>query len=395
MSDLPTKLEVAVWGAAGRVLTFARTEDIVEWAEREAGNWSVDENIRTNVLKQYWDQQHSAFLNIANQARQLDGWLKTPEQPGHAQQAGQTFQSLRNLTAPISQGTLLTSDHQNFGYIAEIAKKDGDAAAVLMISSRSDGAGILSRIWQNCLDAVARLGIDLIDGSKQGEAIAAHRKTLASLNNNAQAELAALRQALADEQQRSQQIEKEHSQRVQACDEQWTALLKKSGEDWEGLKRTYDEKLSLLAPTDYWHTRARHYKFQGLGYAIAFGIALAVMIGLFAWLGIGELKTTKAISVWIAVLPIVILAFAGVWVLRILGRQLSESLMIMKDAEERETLVKTFLALMRDETTGKALINEADRVLILQALFRQSRVTAVDDSPPINSAEAILKSVGR
>jgi hypothetical protein len=394
MSDLPSKLEVPVWGGIDRILTFERAEDVVGWAEREASSWPPDCVIRTNALKQQWTQQHSSFLNIANQARQLDGWLKSPEEPGHVQQVSQTFQSLQNRMRSVSQGTLLTSDHPNFGYITEIAKKDGDAAAVLMLASRSDGAGTLQNAGPP-LDAIARLGVEFVDGSKQGEAIAAHRKALASLKSSTEKELTALRETLAGEQRRSKQIEEDHSERVRVSNEQWSALLKKSDDDWEDLKRVYDEKLSLLAPTEYWNGRAEHYKRQAIWYAIAFGVALCVMIGLFAWFGIGELKTTKATSVLVAILPVIIPAFAGVWVLRILGRQLSESLMIMKDAEERETLVKTFLALMRDETTGKAVINEADRVLILQALFRQSRVTAVDDSPPLNSAEAVLKSVGR
>ncbi len=93
----------------------------------------------------------------------------------------------------------------------------------------------------------------------------------------------------------------------------------------------------------------------------------------------------------LTVLVVAVPAFAGIWTLRILGRQLSESLMIMKDAKERETLVKTFLALMGEDIAGKSVVKEEDRALILHALFRPSNVTATDDSPPLHTLEAILK----
>lgn len=395
MSDLPTKLEVSVWGGTGRTLTFERTEDVLEWANRETSSWEVQNQIRTNWLKQSWDEQRNWLTNIANSTRRLDEFLNQTDHPGKAQQIQSSFQSLRQLIDIVSRGTRLTSEHPNFGYIAQIAESDMDAAAVLMVASQSDGAAIFANHGPLPLDAVARLGVAFIKASEQGKAVDVHRKALAALENQTGEQLTALRKAISDENERSEQIDKEHAQRVIEHGEQWADVLKKVTDDWTGLKRVYDEQLSLQAPTNYWTTRAGRYKHQAIGFAIAFGLALAVMIGIFAWLGIPELRTSHGGSSWVAILPVIIPTFAGVWVLRIFGRQLSESLMIMKDAEERQTLVKTFLALMRDETTGKAVVTEADRVLILQALFRQSRVTATDDSPPLNSGEAILKSMGR
>lgn len=395
MSDLPTKLEVPVWGGTGRTLTFGRTEDVLEWADRETSSWAIQNQVHTNWLKQRWDEQRTWLANIANSTRRLEEHQNQADHAGKNQQIESSFRSLQQLIDVVSRGTRLTSEHPNFGYIVQIAESDGDAAAVLMIASQSDGAGIFANHGPIPLDAVARLGVEFIKATEQGKAVDVHRNALAALKNQTEDQLNALRRAIANESERSQQIEEEHSRHVSAHDEQWTNILNKVTDDWTGLKRVYDEQLSLQAPTNYWTTRATRYKHQAIGFAIAFGLVLAVMIGIFAWLGIPELKTSHGGSSWVAILPVIIPTFAGVWVLRIFGRQLSESLMIMKDAEERQTLVKTFLALMRDETTGKAVVTEADRVLILQALFRQSRVTATDDSPPLNSGEAILKSMGR
>ncbi|HVX05328.1 MAG TPA: DUF6161 domain-containing protein [Rhodanobacteraceae bacterium] len=396
MSELPSKLEIPVYGSSGRVLTFERTEDVVDWAERQVKDWTSERQPQHNWLKQAWDQQRTSLTQIGSHARRLEAQLQTPENPSKAQQVAQAFQSLRNTLNQISQGTVLTTESPNFGYVVGIAEKDGDAACVLMLASRSDGAQQLSNVRQGPpLDAIARLSVAVAGTGEQSRAIEAYRSELASLKNDTEKELSALREALRQEVARSAELEREHTARLEDRNKVWAGFLESSGEEWDDLKRIYDEKLSLLAPTEYWNTRAKQYRNQGWGYAIVFAVVLGALIGLFAWLGINELRVTKATSVLIAILPVIIPAFAGVWVLRILGRQLSESLAIMKDAQERVTLVKTFLALMRDETTGKSVVKEEDRALILQALFRQSRVTAVDDSPPLNSLEALLKPFNR
>jgi hypothetical protein len=94
--------------------------------------------------------------------------------------------------------------------------------------------------------------------------------------------------------------------------------------------------------------------------------------------------TDKGASALTASLPVLLPTFAIIWILRILGRLLSESLQLIRDARECEVMVMTFLALMNDTTTGVPLVSEDDRLLILHSLFRPSSVTATDDSPPVH-----------
>lgn len=61
------------------------------------------------------------------------------------------------------------------------------------------------------------------------------------------------------------------------------------------------------------------------------------------------------------------------------------------DAEQRATLAKTYLALVKDDD-GK--IEPGERLLALHALFRGSSMSdSPDDTPPVNSLEAILQSL--
>ena len=145
--------------------------------------------------------------------------------------------------------------------------------------------------------------------------------------------------------------------------------------------------MAMAAPSQYWQGRAGSHKNQAIAFGFVFAAILSVGLWFFFADGLSYLAghAGKAgSSVILTLVPVAIPAFALIWVMRILGRMLGESLHMMRDAKERETMVKTFLAFVHDEERGKSLLLEQDRILILHALFRPSSVTSVDDSPPIH-----------
>lgn len=107
-----------------------------------------------------------------------------------------------------------------------------------------------------------------------------------------------------------------------------------------------------------------------------------------------EVAAQKDVSPILTLVPVAVLAFAGIWVLKMLSRLLSENLQMMRDARERETMVKTFLALMRDDKNGKSLVNDNDRILILHSLFRPSSIAATDDAPPVHWFDILTNKTG-
>jgi len=107
--------------------------------------------------------------------------------------------------------------------------------------------------------------------------------------------------------------------------------------------------------------------------------------------GLGAAGSDK--SVVAVVVPIAVFAFATIWILRILGRQLSRHLQLRDDANERRTMVMTFLALMNEQGAAD-LITERDRILILHALFRPSAATAPDDAPPAHWFDLLTSKMG-
>lgn len=75
--------------------------------------------------------------------------------------------------------------------------------------------------------------------------------------------------------------------------------------------------------------------------------------------------------------------------LRLSLRQYNISIYLSHDAEERVTMLKTYLALSNE---GK-LSNDGDMKLVLEALFRASQTSGVPDSAPATPIELIIKAI--
>lgn len=371
--------------------TFERVSDIIEWTEREMSAWT-DAKPSHNRLAQVWNSQRSTAETIHNSALALEALLSKPDETrteADKQSIRDRESNIRNTLNSYTTGDVICRAHPHFGTIQALAENDADAGVALLCACLNKGNDLLSHTGQ--LDAIARIGaISFIDGARKKN-IKALRDDLAALKKNAETDTSTLRTLIDQNHQSIQDNLSEHQEAVQARERVWNGLLERCDKDWADLKRVYDEKLALLAPTEYWKTRATKHRTKAIGFAVAFAAALTAALSLFIYFGISHLAKPETQSTFLAVIPVLVPAFAGVWVLRILGRMLSENLAISQDAEERETMVKTFLALMRDETTGKSVVTDEDRRIILHALFRASTVTATDDSPPIHWAEAVRK----
>jgi hypothetical protein len=267
-----------------------------------------------------------------------------------------------------------------------------------MIIARSDATAQLAAMGLNApFDLVARLVALAIVHNQQDERLVQNQlEDLARLKNSYDGAISSFRNTHEELKSQVSAIDESFQNNKRETSEEWAKHIADSKEDWVKLKLVYDTELGLRAPTTYWTERARSQGKYAIGYGIAFALAITSMISAFALWGIKYLSGVPAeASAVIAVLPVVIPAFAGIWILRILGRLLSESLSLMRDAKEREVLVKTFLALMKDESTGKSVVKEEDRILILHSLFRPSASTSVDDSPPVHWFDILANKVGQ
>ncbi|MFY3081719.1 DUF6161 domain-containing protein [Achromobacter xylosoxidans] len=381
-----------------RELNFQTSEDMRRWLDAEEPFWK-DLNVTSmnGAFQSHWASQRKFYATVRQHLDQFEEALKNDQ----AQQARQLNDALVNHFNVVARGTVITSHHDIYPAIVDMAKRNIDVAGLLYLLARSDSVQTLGAIpnQRQTLPVKTILDLVLLQGRSEGSKdwLLPQRKELTALKDECQTTLDSIRSKHEEQngeiEEQRQLANETHELRMG----EWKAFKEELASEWKTLKKVYDEQLALLAPTQYWGDRATTHRKVAIAFAVAFGLVLAVSIGLFGWLAMPHMFSVagnKEISLILTLVPIAIPAFAGVWVLKMLSRLLSENLQMMRDARERETMVKTFLALMRDDKNGKSIVNDNDRILILHSLFRPSSVTAVDDAPPVHWFDILTNKVG-
>lgn len=399
MSKFFREIKVTVSGNL-RELNFQTPEDMRRWLDAEEPFWKgLDTKSMSRVFQSYWNFQVNFYASARQQLSQFEESLKNDQE----QSARQLNEALVKHFNQVANGNVVTSDFEIYPAIVDMAASNTDVTGLLYLLARSDSAQTLGVIPnQNQRQALpVKTILDLIllyvrsKGSKDW--LLPQRKELTALKDELQTALDSISSKHEEQNGEIEEQRKLANETHELRLGEWSTFKEELTREWRTLKKVYDEQLALLAPTQYWGDRATTHRNVAIAFALAFGLVLAVSIGLFAWLAMPHMFAVagnKEISPILTLVPIAIPAFAGVWVLKMLSRLLSENLQMMRDARERETMVKTFLALMRDDKNGKSIVNDNDRILILHSLFRPSSVTAVDDAPPVHWFDILTNKVG-
>lgn len=142
------------------------------------------------------------------------------------------------------------------------------------------------------------------------------------------------------------------------------------------LRRTFREGMTLRAPVEYWQTKANdHAKKSGRWMAAMF-VSMAALAGGVGWLAhwvLTHLVDGKPEAWRVGVLGVI--AVLGIWALRMVVRMFLSHQHLATDAEERVTMVKTYLALLEADRMPA----DEDRKLVLAPLFRPAADGIVKD----------------
>ena len=152
------------------------------------------------------------------------------------------------------------------------------------------------------------------------------------------------------------------------------------------LESTYQEKLRLQAPADYWKTLKDSYQHSGWGWLILSGLIAA---GIIVFLCVVLFENTELLTEnanWIdnvkssAILTVI--TSIAVYILRLTSKMSLSSFHLSKDAKERESLAYFDLSLME-----KSAVTEKERAIILNALFSRSDTGLLkgDSAPTMSS----------
>lgn len=166
----------------------------------------------------------------------------------------------------------------------------------------------------------------------------------------------------------------------------FTKTYNDSKDDLERLTRTYDDKLALHASVRYWGIQQKQHQGKVKAYGIALVIiVLIVIIGLVAFSNIvldqsfSDIKVSKLLTA-------AVLTTFGIWAVKILANIFMSHMHLSTDAQERRTMMHTYLALSRKGHGPK----DEDKQLILQTLFRPSTSGMVkEDAGPTHLVDMV------
>ena len=146
----------------------------------------------------------------------------------------------------------------------------------------------------------------------------------------------------------------------------------------------YWKKIRKLSEVEMGAWRTRYFMCAGIGAGILFLIPVAVVVGVLA---VPE-EALSHIGSRLNVLRDYQVGLFGagavsvgvwLWITRIFGRLYLESRSQKEDAERRETMISSYLAMLTDP---KAFEKDASRELVLPSIFNPSRATSTDTGGP-------------
>ena len=182
-------------------------------------------------------------------------------------------------------------------------------------------------------------------------------------------------------------------------DEDWKVWFEEKTQHLTNLEETYESKLKLEKPAEYWEKKSNIYKDQAstakkyLIILISITIVFLTSILLIApsWIFTNVFNGNElAVFRWslIFIVLISIIAFS----IKALTKYMFSSYHLARDAEERHTLTFFYLSLLKDTE-----VKDEERQMILQSLFSRTDTGLLkeDSSPTLPSNEVINKIINK
>ncbi|MDP2010631.1 MAG: DUF6161 domain-containing protein [Phenylobacterium sp.] len=389
--------------ADGHKLKFVTPADFTEWAKATRDEWQ-------------WFTQQRVDLACNTQVRAWldDFWTRCDAAAREASTDQQLWKKCANTILTTSSdifpsGVPLSPDDPVMVHFAEQYTEPTFRVIAVSASIYAERLPGIRRIGQNdllhpvCQAAIAvsaaiRAGLTRADRSAMLKNVDLARQNLEDLAAAGRAEI------LDREHEISGRLE-EHNASVDRAvlhvAEQIQELQAKTQAALENLEQThqnYAEIMRLKAPVDFWEGKAtrhrqevRTYRFWLTGLSVGM---LPLLGGVYAagWWALDEYaKTDAAGSI---AMTLYVAGFIGavtavvLWFIRIVVRLYMSQHHRAIDAEERASLIRTYLSL-----TEQGKVTEAERGLALAAVFRASPDGIVkDDGAPSFSPATLLAS---
>ena len=356
----------------GDPLVFADLDQLKDFcrAELEFWDWLKKHAGAQPAIRGPWDELRTHLTHLQDFA---DQWRNTSDKTERQSLRGRIESGLRSLAS----GSFWLSREDPRGQYIKQLSEEGDKTIAAFVWLAFLGRAVPVTVTNAVEGLVHAL---LYNHALTADTAKAEKSALDEVRNLWHGFAGSAKEDYERFRQQFDQLQTQIQELRDQQKKQFDEFLSEARSELDAIAKTYDEKLALEAPVTYWQTRADDHKKRSWIFAGSFvAVAAVVLMTLVKasavslpelWQGEiiqGSRYGTLAVLGGVA-------AFL-IWPLRILARLLLSNLHLGTDAEERVTMANTYLSLLRSESG----LEESDRKLILEALFRPVNIGIVKD----------------
>lgn len=369
---------------------FQSLEQLKEWADQERSffAWMEAGAKNDNNAAHAWNATNQ-WLGFIDQF--IHQYRQNQNNEQQQQNVSRNFQ--KQLSQHLQKGNLLTSNNPDAIFGKNLSGEEDEVVACCAISNILEinvnqshpralkGAfyafqyrqGATSTV-ESQIEALNTLGSEWnIRFKDQHLELRAQNEALIEEVSGLRSQFSALKRDI--EFQKDEQVSK------------FNEKLEESEKALSDISQTYDEKLALQASVQYWADK-RTLHSRVMWWVGGSTLLLAALTGGGFILAAHKLLqvTLADVELWRLGVMLAISTF-GIWVTRLSAKIFISNLHLRTDADERVTMIQTYLALLR-EGSGPM---EGERQLILQTLFRPSNTGFIKDDGP-NSFHDVINN---
>jgi len=396
------EINIVVQDISNKGHNFNSVRALYSFAKKEAAFWKARKKA-VNEIQNINEATLNAHVYFEQIVATIDGWQASIE-TWNDQQFNQQLQQVQQQQIQQLPSRWLWSGHPCVNTFVECCKKYNQQTATAFLNYVVRKQVTVNQNDVNAFNG-AMLGYEFVNqDSDITKRRSSEKKSLGQLRNNyaeAQNELfTEVDEIKSNIQSWDTETQNEFSRlykankylgerRIKHHNNQFDENLRQWSSTITELENTYEEKLKLKKPAEYWNKSARKYGLQGGLWMLA--IIALVVVGLinFQEIFVNWLKGKEIGLKFGTVQGVIIfgsIAAIYAYLMKILSRLAFSSFHLMRDAEEREQLTYLYLSL-----SNESEIDQSSRDIVLQSLFSRSEtgLLAQEHGPTMPMTEAL------
>lgn len=353
--------------------------ELSEWAknQRDSLSWLQKAVKNQGNIQQAWN-----VLN--NSIQQVENFCNRYPQQNEPQRRAEAQNVVKHFTNVVNAGHILTTGSADLAFIDSVRKEHSDiiAAYAYAFLAKHD-----FQIASSAAFAGAHLAMRYQLGSS--DTVKAEKKALEStkrswavkfgkFHKKLQSDSDALIKDIEERQSSFNELISDLNQQTSDQKESFDAICSDGKKELESIAETYDQKLALQSSVSYWRTKKRSHSWAMWATGVVSILSgAATAVGFISVAYIFLQGDWSQVEVWRFGVLVAISTF-GIWLTRLFGKIFVANLHLRTDAQERETMILTYLAMLRE---GDVLKSD-ERELILQVVFRPGTSGYIKEDGP-------------